>query len=104
MKKEDRGCPDCICALLFFCFLGSMIGLTFLGFRDGDVGKLIAPVAKVGDVYQLCGYASPTYNNELYPKLVIKDWSVVDVIKMFDSAICVEACPTPANEYELKCN
>ena len=58
MKMEGRGCPDCFFALIFICFLGSMIALTYLGYKEGDIGKLIAPVAKVGGVYQLCGYLS----------------------------------------------
>ena len=39
-----RGCNDVLCLLLFFAFLGSMGFLTFYGYQNGNVAKLIAPL------------------------------------------------------------
>jgi hypothetical protein len=47
--NHDRSCcnGDTPFAAIFIVFLGSMIGLTYLGYKDGDVNKLIAPVVTV---------------------------------------------------------
>jgi hypothetical protein len=65
MNMERSGCGDCLWGLIFIAFLGSMIFLTYLGYKEGDIQKLIAPIAKVDGQPQLCGYANETegYDN-----------------------------------------
>jgi hypothetical protein len=79
-----------------------MVFLTYLGFTTGDVHKLTAPVALIGDRYELCGYKNDTpgytYDNTGYPNLVIKTYpgptEVPSLSTLFNSAVCVKACPT----------
>ena len=94
----DRSCNgDFVWGCIFVAFLGSMIFLTYLGYRDGDVAKLLAPVVTNGDQRQLCGYANTTegYDNTGYGNLVITDWAVTGGVgAIFDSGVCVKECPT----------
>ena len=98
MNFERSGCSgDFVWGCIFIAFLGSMIFLTYLGYRDGDVAKLLAPVVKNGDQRQLCGYANTTegYDNTGYGNLVITDWAVTGGVgAIFDSGVCVKECPT----------
>lgn len=113
--NKDRGCTDCLCALIFIAFLASMIALTYLGFQDGDIKKLIAPVTynDATEKRELCGYHNITveedgstyeYDNTGYDYLVITDWSVsLNVLGIFDSGVCVKECPSQANSLAIEC-
>jgi hypothetical protein len=74
-----------------------MLYLTFLGYKGGEINKLLAPVD--GD-YNLCGWHNNTdghvYNNTEYPKLMITDWSGLTPADLFESSVCVKECPRAA--------
>jgi hypothetical protein len=71
-----------------------MLYLTFLGYKGGEIIKLVAPVD--GD-FNLCGWYNETaghlYNNKAYPKLLITDWTIPMPTKLFESSVCVKECP-----------
>lgn len=71
-----------------------MLYLTFLGYKAGEINKLLAPVD--GD-FNLCGWYNETaghvYNNTDYPKLLITDWSNPTPSVLFESSVCVKECP-----------
>jgi hypothetical protein len=45
MKREGRGCTDILCLIVFLAFIGAMGYATFYGFHNGDIERLIAPIA-----------------------------------------------------------
>jgi hypothetical protein len=55
--NRDRGCTDCLCTFIFIGFLGSMLYLTFMGYKAGQIPKLIAPVSSN---FELCGWKNET--------------------------------------------
>lgn len=71
-----------------------MLYLTFLGYKGGEINKLIAPVD--GD-FNLCGWYNETvgheYDNLDYPKLMITDWTALSPAGLFQSSVCVKECP-----------
>jgi hypothetical protein len=48
--------------MIFIAFLASMVFLTYLGFHEGDINKLLAPVIYNSgtDSRELCGYKNDT--------------------------------------------
>jgi hypothetical protein len=40
----NRGCNDVLCFLVFVSFVGSMGYLTYYGYHNGNVAKLVAPL------------------------------------------------------------
>ena len=42
--NRDRGCTDILFLIVWFAFLGSLGYLTNLGFTEGSVAKLVAPL------------------------------------------------------------
>jgi hypothetical protein len=90
--REERGCTDLPCLFVFICFLGSMGYLTFLGFTEGNVTKLIAPLDGES---KFCGI-TPGY--EEYPNLYIADFTTTSVNKLFASGVCVKECPKLATD------
>ena len=61
--------------------------LTYVGYTEGDVKKLLAPLD--GD-NNFCGVSEGL---EDYPKLYITDFTVGGINAIFDSAVCVSKCP-----------
>jgi hypothetical protein len=121
---DRSGCgADCIWGLIFLAFVCSMVFLTYLGFKEGDVKKLLAPVVKgpVSNNYELCGYSNQSdaaiadginYDNTGYDKMVILEWPVIgtdavagifEIKEMIDSGVCVSACPIVGDE-TTKCD
>jgi len=94
--KEDRGCTDILCLLIWFAFLGSIVFLAVYGGKNGNLPKLIAPVN--GDL-QLCG-ASSDFKNHKY--LYFTDFKIQNIDNLFSSGICVEECPTATTD-KLDC-
>ena len=88
LVREGRGCTDPLCLLLFLAFVGSMGYLSYYGHQHGDVERLVAPVDAS---LNLCG-VTPGY--EEYKKLYITDFATPNINAIFDSALCVKACPT----------
>jgi len=82
---RDRGCTDIICLIVFLSFLGSMLGLTFYGFIEGNPRKLFYPFDKNGNV---CGIDE---GYEKFPKLM---FPMEDGLKAsLNGGWCVESCP-----------
>jgi hypothetical protein len=63
MNFDRSGCgSDCVWGMIFIAFLASMVFLTYLGFHEGDINKLLAPVIYNSgtDSRELCGYKNDT--------------------------------------------
>lgn len=90
IERAERGCTDCPFLLLFLALIGSMSYITFLGFQEGDVAKLIAPLD--GD-NNFCGISEGL---EEFPILYITDFTQSSVKAIFDSGVCVKECPVLA--------
>jgi choline transporter-like protein 2/4/5 len=41
--KWDRSCTDILCCLVFLAFIVSMVGLSFIGFTQGDPMNMLTP-------------------------------------------------------------
>jgi hypothetical protein len=75
-----------------------MLFLAYMGFQKGDINKLLAPLD--GDL-KFCGVkvdldedgSGEAYDYTEFPKLMITDWSSVNVLDIFSSGVCVEHCP-----------
>jgi len=77
---RDRGCTDCLCCAIFLAFIVATVGISAMGFKQGDPAKLLTPFDSDGNQ---CGVSA---GYEDYP------------IKYFDSlpepgAVCVSECP-----------
>lgn len=92
IERANRGCTDCPCLLVFLAFIGSMGYITMLGFNEGDVAKLIAPLD--GD-NNFCGVSPDVVG---YGNLYITDFTLESVTEIFDSGVCVKECPKTAEE------
>lgn len=57
-----RGCTDCLCLLIFLAYLALMVVISFKGFINGNVYKLLAPLDRN---HNFCGYGT----NRDYPNL-----------------------------------
>jgi hypothetical protein len=71
--RAERGCTDMPCLIVFFCFIVSMGYVTFLGFKEGDINKLIAPL---DGEYNFCGIDK---GYEDYKNLYIADFTQTTV-------------------------
>ena len=94
--KEDRGCTDILCLLVWIAFLGSVVFLAVYGAKTGNIPKLIAPVN--GDL-QLCGAAS---DFKTYKYLYFTNFQVQNIKNLFTSGVCVDECPSATTD-KLKC-
>lgn len=96
VRDDERSCTDCCFLLVFLAFIGSMGFLTYKGFHEGDVKKLLAPLD--GD-HRFCGIkmvneaGDVEYDLTGYDKLYITDFEHLDVNSIFSSAVCVKECP-----------
>lgn len=73
---------------MFVCAVGVMGYFTKLGFENGQIEKLMAPLD--GDDH-FCGHED---GYEGYQKLFLTDLSSIDISDIFASGVCVDACPT----------
>jgi len=73
--------------IVFFAFLGAMGFCTVYGNKHGNVGKLLAPLDGDGN---FCGY---TAGFEDYPKLYITEFTALNPVDIFETAVCVKKCP-----------
>lgn len=85
---RDRACTDVCFLITFFIFLGAMGFLTAYSFKNGNVEKLLAPTD--GDS-KICGH---DVGYEDYDKLFITNFQTTNIVEIFNSAVCVKACPT----------
>ena len=92
ITRAERGCTDCPFLVVFLAFVGSMGYITMLGFQEGDIAKLIAPLD--GD-NNFCGVSEGT---EGYDNLYITDFTQSSVTAIFDSGVCVKECPKTAED------
>jgi hypothetical protein len=90
--RAERGCTDVPFLILFLCFVGSMGYVTFIGFKEGDLPKLLAPLD--GENH-FCGVDE---GFEEYPFLFIADFTQTTVNGIFDSGVCVKECPKLATD------
>jgi hypothetical protein len=80
------------CLLVFLAFVASMGYVTFVGFHEGDIKKLIAPL---DGEFKFCGI-SPGY--EEYGNLYIADFTQKSVSGLLESGVCVKECPKLATD------
>lgn len=97
--RAERGCTDCFFLLIFLAFVGSMGYLTFLGYKEGDLPKLLAPLDADNN---FCGI---TEGFEEYSNLYLTDFSTPTAKAIFASGVCVKECPaTPEDAIDCKPN
>ncbi len=75
--KEDRGCTDILCLLIWFAFLGSIVFLAVYGSKHGNLPKLIAPIN--ADM-KLCG-ANEEFKSYRY--LYFTDFNILKIKNLF---------------------
>lgn len=90
----ERKCTNVLCAGVFGVFLIGMLTCVIMGFINGNVGELMAPVDSDGNI---CGYNTTTVG---YPYLYISNYGLATSStgssasnSMFTSGVCVESCP-----------
>ena len=106
--NRERGCTDPLFVLVWFAFLVSLGYLTNLGFTEGSVTKLVAPLD--GEL-SFCGWKNDSrsaedggpYDYTEYSKLLITDWGSTDPYGIFASGVCVKECPTGKDGFALDC-
>lgn len=100
--NRERSCTDIPFLIIFLAFLGSMIYLTSLGLKKGDINKLLSPLD--GDK-KFCGLNNQlpegetddsfvAYDYSDYPKLMLTDLSSPNVLNIFSKGVCVKECPS----------
>jgi hypothetical protein len=75
--RAERGCTDVPFLIIFLVFIGSMGYVTFVGFHEGNLPKLLAPLD--GD-HKFCGI-SEGYQD--YKNLYITDFTQLSVNAIF---------------------
>jgi hypothetical protein len=90
--KMDRGCTDILCLIIWFAFLGFMGYLTYYGFHNGNINKLLAPINGDG---VLCGEASQF---KQFKYLYLTDFRVENIDQIFKTGICVNECPSSTKD------
>jgi hypothetical protein len=101
----DRSCTDIFCCLLFVVFFVVMVGVSFLGFTQGDPMRIVTPFDSVGNrcgaklqgVEIMAGTGVLSVNTTDYSMFPYKYFSNIQVgststIGIFD-AVCVLSCP-----------
>jgi hypothetical protein len=106
---RDRTCTDIFCLLLFFAFIGAMCFCVFVGYSQGELDKVIAPI----DPNQhFCGVkhwkkdkarkpleerGEPEYDNTGYPYLFFPglnpDGDKLGLATVLKDSFCVAECP-----------
>ncbi|CDW78517.1 UNKNOWN [Stylonychia lemnae] len=86
---KDRKCTDVLFYILFVLFLISMMGCSIYGYKNGQPGKLFAPLDSDGNI---CGY-DPNYLDYKYMFIWDIDQASKEPSNLFDSAVCVKKCP-----------
>ncbi len=98
LSEDKRSCTDCFMCLIFFVFV---CGLVFIGgwsWMSGDVEKLLAPTDGDGN---FCGVTEAVKD---YPLLYFPNLPDIGTAALFDSRVCVSACPTRNNTDSYKCH
>jgi len=83
--SKNRSCTDVICLLLFLVFLGGWGFVAFIGFRQGNIDKVLHPTDSNG---QICGIGELKDR----PHLLFFDLS-----KCLNPAVISLGCPTVQN-------
>ena len=88
--EKERRCTDVLCAIIFFCFLLAMGGVTIYGYVEGHPWEYIAPID--GD-NNICGYSE---GYEGYDYLYIANIKAAseDPDNAFRYGVCVSSCPS----------
>ena len=94
--RAERGCTDIPCLFVFLAFIASMGYVTFVGFHEGDINRLIAPI---DGEFKFCGIEK---GYDEYKNLYIADFTQKTVVGLFDSAVCVKKCPNKITD-EVEC-
>jgi len=81
--KRKRSCTDVICFLLFLAFLGGWAFVAFLGFRGGNIDKVIYPTDSQGNI---CG------RGEMHDRKLLL---LFDLTQCLNPGVLVEGCLTP---------
>jgi len=97
-KNKERKCTDSICCLIFSAFMGLCVYFGIVGYSNGNVDNVLAPVDKDG---RICGYSDGVVE---YPYLFIwnLDAAFSDPYNLFDYGYCIEKCPLDSNN-PIKC-
>jgi hypothetical protein len=94
----ERKVTDVLCLGIFGAFLIAMLTCTCLGFKYGDVAKLVAPI---DSNHLICGHITKDKAGNLigdatgYNYLYITNLATKNI---FSSGWCVKACPKDAND------
>jgi len=93
LVDQKRKCTDVLCCIVFVCFMVSMICFSIVGYMNGEIDKMLAPVDGNG---RLCGFSTGV---EGYPKLWIAnlDKATNSPTDMFDWGVCTKECPESVN-------
>jgi len=88
---KKRSCTDVICLLLFLCFLGGWAAVAFLGFRGGDIDKVIYPTDSQGNI---CGRGEMADRKALLMFDLTQCLNpAVLVTGCLTTHVCVQKCP-----------
>lgn len=80
---KKRSCTDILCVVLLFVFIGCWIFVAYLGYREGDINRVMFPTDTEGNI---CG----RYHMELRPNLLL-----FDITECLNPAALISGCPTP---------
>ena len=90
--NRDRKLTDILMLILFIAFIVAMGFCTSIGFKNGNVNRLMAPLDSSDN---FCG---ETTGFESYKYLYLQDLSQASAIAIFNSGLCVKKCPTAKDE------
>lgn len=83
---RERGCKDILCLMVFVAFITAMVFCTIYGNKNGQLGKLMAPLDG-DDMY--CGFTTlpagggAKVDLAKYPKLYITDLTITTPKELF---------------------
>jgi hypothetical protein len=99
----ERGCTDMICALVFLCFVATMLGTAFYGIVKGDPRAMVKPYDFTRSI---CGVNDTVkdYGKLYFTKLapsgedLWKDPADFPKRIVFENAVCVKSCPKTVDD------
>jgi len=95
---KDRGCTDVLCLGIFIAFLIAMGVVTYKGFTNGNVLKLLAPIDQNS---LICGHDTTNSNGVTTDYAAgYKSLYITDLLSAspFESGWCVKECPSTKTE------
>ena len=99
VANKDRKCTDIICLGVFLLSLVSMAVVTFEGFHNGNVLKLLAPIDQNS---LICGHATTSNSTGTVQSEAVgyKYLYITDLVgsNPFNSGWCVKECPSTKTE------